>query len=93
MLDRLKGDPVALGILGVNTAIGEEAAAQGWAYVGYKGGSEPGVVNMSWLLRDSRRRLVRRCRWAGTIPKSPSPRPSCSALPAAALATVHPAGG
>ena len=23
-----------------------------WAYVGFKGGSEPGVVNFSWLLRD-----------------------------------------
>jgi beta-lactamase class A len=50
VLDRIKDDPVALGIMGVNTAIGDEAAAK-WDYVGYKGGSEPGVLNMTWLLR------------------------------------------
>lgn len=29
-----------------------EAAQNDWAYVGYKGGSEPGVLNLTWLLRD-----------------------------------------
>lgn len=42
---------MALSILGINTALGEDAAA-GWDHVGYKGGSEPGVLSMSWLLRD-----------------------------------------
>ena len=50
ILDRIKGDPVALAILGINNAIGDEAVA-GWDYVGFKGGSEPGVLNMTWLLR------------------------------------------
>ena len=36
----------------MNTAVSAEQA-QGWSYAGYKGGSEPGVINMSWLLRDA----------------------------------------
>ncbi|MBD60175.1 MAG: serine hydrolase [Citromicrobium sp.] len=38
-------------IMAVNTVFDEEETA-GWDYVGYKGGSEAGVLNMSWLLRD-----------------------------------------
>lgn len=52
ILDRLKDDPVARSILAVNKGLSEEAFA-GWDYVGYKGGSEQGVLNLSWLLRDA----------------------------------------
>ena len=38
-------------IMSVNTAL-SEAEREGWSYVGYKGGSEAGVRNLSWLLRD-----------------------------------------
>ena len=48
---RLKDDPVALAILAVNVGMEREEFAD-WAYAGYKGGSEPGVLNFSWLLRD-----------------------------------------
>lgn len=43
-------DQTALNIMGVNTVIGDDGAA--WEYVGYKGGSETGVLNLSWLLKD-----------------------------------------
>lgn len=46
------GDETAFQIMGVNSAL--TPAMQGeWGYVGYKGGSEPGVLNLSWLLRDA----------------------------------------
>ncbi|MCB2067492.1 MAG: serine hydrolase [Erythrobacter sp.] len=45
-------DDTARQIMAVNTALSAEQA-QGWSYAGYKGGSEPGVINMSWLLRDA----------------------------------------
>ncbi|WP_169053518.1 serine hydrolase [Alteraurantiacibacter aquimixticola] len=48
---RLAEDPVAREIMAVNTGIGTEPFAD-WDYAGYKGGSEPGVLNFSWLLRD-----------------------------------------
>lgn len=48
---RLAEDPVALEILGVNLGL-DRARFAGWDYAGYKGGSEPGVLNFSWLLRD-----------------------------------------
>jgi beta-lactamase class A len=38
-------------ILAVNPALPESVRAD-WAYVGFKGGSEPGVLNLSWLLTD-----------------------------------------
>jgi beta-lactamase class A len=41
----------ALNILEVNKAL-PDAIASRWAYVGYKGGSETGVLNLSWLLQD-----------------------------------------
>lgn len=44
-------DDTARQIMAVNKAFSESEAAD-WAYVGYKGGSEAGVLNMSWLLRD-----------------------------------------
>ncbi|WP_377922561.1 serine hydrolase [Alteraurantiacibacter palmitatis] len=49
---RLAQDPVALEILGVNLGMDRQRFS-GWAYAGYKGGSEPGVLNFSWLLRDA----------------------------------------
>lgn len=54
IFERLRdvGDPTVLDILSVNTAL-PDAATQSWDYVGYKGGSEPGVLNMSWMLRNS----------------------------------------
>ncbi|MBU2339693.1 MAG: serine hydrolase [Alphaproteobacteria bacterium] len=44
-------DDTARQIMAVNTALGDGARAD-WSYVGFKGGSEPGVRNLSWLLRD-----------------------------------------
>ena len=44
-------DDTARQIMAVNTALGE-SDEEGWSYVGYKGGSEAGVLNMSWLLQD-----------------------------------------
>lgn len=40
----------ARAILGLNPGIGPAQAAR-WGYVGYKGGSEPGVIEMTLLLR------------------------------------------
>jgi hypothetical protein len=34
----------------MNPGVGPAAAAN-WGYVGYKGGSEPGVISMSFLLQ------------------------------------------
>ncbi|MFC3099474.1 serine hydrolase [Altererythrobacter lauratis] len=48
---RLVEVPVALDILGVNLGMDRQRFS-GWNYAGYKGGSEPGVLNFSWLLRD-----------------------------------------
>ena len=45
-------DDTAREIMAVNNVLGEKAAAE-WDYVGFKGGSETGVLNMSWLLRDA----------------------------------------
>jgi beta-lactamase class A len=38
-----------LRLLALNPGVAFDPAQ--WSYVGYKGGSEPGVLNMSWLLR------------------------------------------
>jgi beta-lactamase class A len=40
----------ALAIMGINPGI-SPAAAKKWRYVGYKGGSEPGVISMTFLLQ------------------------------------------
>ncbi|WP_151974632.1 serine hydrolase [Erythrobacter sp. EC-HK427] len=45
-------DDNAFGVMGVNPAVGETIAER-WDYVGYKGGSEPGVLNLTWLLRNA----------------------------------------
>jgi len=49
-LAETEGD-TARQIMAVNTALDDGARAD-WSYVGYKGGSEPGVRNLSWLLRE-----------------------------------------
>ncbi len=50
VLQRLSADETALGVLGVNPSMSPAERAN-WAYAGYKGGSEPGVLNLSWLLQ------------------------------------------
>ncbi len=42
------GEPVAQ-ILSINPGIPFDA--QAWPFIGFKGGSEPGVLNLTWLLR------------------------------------------
>ena len=44
-------DPTARQIMAINPAV-TPTLAQDFSYVGYKGGSEPGVLGMSWLLQD-----------------------------------------
>ena len=48
---RREGGDAALAILTINPGVGRPITGD-LAYVGYKGGSEPGVLNLSWLLRD-----------------------------------------
>ena len=47
-----RGTDEARAILAINPGIPSDAAAR-WAYLGYKGGSEPGVMAMNLLLRDA----------------------------------------
>jgi hypothetical protein len=47
---RRSGDPNALDLLAINPGLGRDLA-RGFDYFGYKGGSEPGVLNMSFLLK------------------------------------------
>lgn len=44
-------DPTAREIMSVSKAMPADIAND-WSYVGYKGGSEPGVLNLTWLLKD-----------------------------------------
>lgn len=44
-------DDTVRDIMAVNDALTDAEAAR-WDYVGFKGGSEPGVMNLAWLLRD-----------------------------------------
>ena len=44
-------DPAVFDIMAINTNA-SPVAADNWDYIGYKGGSEPGVLNLTWLLRD-----------------------------------------
>ena len=52
LLDYLRNvpSPEARAIMAINPGIGSDAAAR-WQYLGYKGGSEPGVISMSFLLQ------------------------------------------
>jgi len=54
LLDRIakRGDETALAIMNVRPQLSERELAN-WAYAGFKGGSEPGVLNLTWLLRDT----------------------------------------
>jgi beta-lactamase class A len=47
---RLQSDDRMMGIMAINNPLGPELAKK-WRYVGYKGGSEPGVISMSYLLQ------------------------------------------
>lgn len=60
LLDHLRTipSPEARAIMAINPGIGSDAAAR-WQYLGYKGGSEPGVISMSFLLQS------RAGRWYG----------------------------
>ncbi|MDE1466706.1 serine hydrolase [Aurantiacibacter sp. D1-12] len=44
-------DDTLLGVMGVSPSL-NAGAVENWDYVGFKGGSEPGVLNLSWLLRN-----------------------------------------
>lgn len=44
-------DPTARQIMAINPSIPPTKLAK-WQYVGFKGGSEPGVINLTWLLQD-----------------------------------------
>ncbi len=44
-------DYTAFSIMGINPSV-RASTREDWAYVGYKGGSEPGVLNLTWLLTD-----------------------------------------
>lgn len=48
---RRSGDSIALDLLAINPGL-DPALAKSFAYFGYKGGSEPGVLNMSFLLKN-----------------------------------------
>lgn len=48
---RRTGSAEAFGIMAINPSA-SPAIREKWAYVGYKGGSEPGVLNFTWLLTD-----------------------------------------
>jgi beta-lactamase class A len=54
---RRSGDRTALDILAINPGLGR-AAAESFDYMGFKGGSEPGVVNASFLLRNKAGRWI-----------------------------------
>ena len=48
---RETADPRAFDMMGINPSM-LPATRELWAYAGYKGGSEPGVLNLTWLLTD-----------------------------------------
>jgi beta-lactamase class A len=47
---RRQQDDRMLSVMGINAGLGK-AFKESWRYVGYKGGSEPGVISMSYLLQ------------------------------------------
>lgn len=49
---RRKADPEAFRIIAINPSANGDAVRSRWAYIGFKGGSEPGVLNYTWLLTD-----------------------------------------
>ena len=48
---RKTADPKAFAIMAINQSATPSIKEQ-WDYIGFKGGSEPGVLNLTWLLRD-----------------------------------------
>jgi beta-lactamase class A len=48
---RDRGDDTARAIIAINPSA-TPAIRANWDYIGFKGGSEPGVLNLTWLLRD-----------------------------------------
>lgn len=46
---RLHADEPALQIMGINRGL--DVSKEAYPYAGYKGGSEPGVLSMTWLLK------------------------------------------
>ena len=48
---RRTADPKVFDILAINPSATAGIKAN-WGYIGFKGGSEPGVLNLTWLLRD-----------------------------------------
>jgi hypothetical protein len=48
---RENADPGAFAVMAINPSM-DDAARNKWSYAGYKGGSEPGVLNLTWLLTD-----------------------------------------
>lgn len=48
---RKTADPRVFDIMAINPSA-TPAIAANWDYIGFKGGSEPGVLNLTWLLRD-----------------------------------------
>lgn len=49
---RRNADPKVFDIMAINPSATPLIKAN-WDYIGYKGGSEPGVMNLTWLLRDT----------------------------------------
>jgi beta-lactamase class A len=52
---RRTADPRAFEIMAISPNLPENARSN-WTYAGYKGGSEPGVLNLTWLLTDQQGR-------------------------------------
>ena len=48
---RKTADPKAFEIMAINPSATDAIKAK-WQYIGFKGGSEPGVLNLTWLLTD-----------------------------------------
>ena len=48
---RKTADPEAFAIMAINPSA-TDAIKANWRYIGFKGGSEPGVLNLTWLLTD-----------------------------------------
>ena len=52
---RKTADPAAFDIMAINPSA-TDAILANWSYIGFKGGSEPGVLNLTWLLTDKKGR-------------------------------------
>jgi len=52
---RKTADPKVFDIMAINPSA-TDAIKANWRYIGYKGGSEPGVLNLTWLLTDKQGR-------------------------------------